>query len=778
MTGNRAFYIYTVLFALGTACAQLSPVSVPAWLTISGGLVLVPCALVRPLRPAVVCLAGVAWALFRADLVLAVQWPRALEGRDVTIVGKIAGLPQRGRHYLKFDLDVEHAERGGRVVSFDGRIRLRWYSPPWYAVAQVKAGTRWRLVVRLKRPHGYYNPGGFDYEGYLFRRGIRATGYVRRSGVDSRLSPAGLSLGSLRQALKDRLDLGLTGLRHAGLLRALAIGDRSTISEAEWHTLRATGTSHLISISGLHIGFAAGIGVFLGVWLGRFAGLFARGVAAPRIGALGGLCFATAYAALSGFNVPAQRALVMALVFLFGVLCRRHSWNMRGLCLALIAVLVINPASVHDAGFWLSFCAVAFILAWIARANRRQQAARIPDVRSAEPLTWRDRAAETVKLQWMLSLALLPLVALFFGRVSTVSAPANMLAVPVVMFCIVPPCLLGTVAVTFGWEGVASLCLRIADRVADLLWAALTWLGQLHYSSLPLHLELWQAFVLMAGAAWIVLVRPRRRAWGAVCLVALLAPAPAGPARGEVRLAVLDVGEGLAVVVRTRHHTLLYGTGPSYPGGFSLSRAVVIPYLRSRSVRTIDTLIVPDGRRRNGMDDLRTAFRLRRVLAGHIRRLPGVLSCGGRHWRWDGVTFRILDLSPGSGDGGCVLKVTGRYGSLLLTGDIQAAEERALQRRWSGALHSDVLLVPHHGGTGASTLPFITRVAPSWAIVSAGYLNRYGHPRPEVMSRYRTHGIRTITTGFAGAVIVDLSRDGIRVQGWRARRPRYWLTRR
>lgn len=760
------------------AAAQLSPVLVPIWLLLPGGAALVLCSRVRLLCPVAVCLAGLAWALFRADLSLAVHWPAQLEGRDSTIVGRVAGLPQRGDHELRFDLDVEHAQNEGRGVPFHGRVRISWYAPPWFARARLKAGTKWRLDVRLKRPHGYYNPGGFDYEAYLFRHGIRATGYVRRSGLNACLAPAGISsLAALRQRLRDRLDAAMSGLRHPALLRALAIGDRSAISDAEWNTLRATGTSHLISISGLHIGFAAGIGVFLGLWLGRLVGLLAGRIAAPRAGALGGLCFAVTYAALSGFNVPAQRALVMALVFLLGVLCRRRTWNMRGLCLALIVVLIINPACVHDAGMWLSFGAVALILAWIRRRNDRQSGTPtghpLEDGGAAQRVRWRDRAAGTVKLQWMLSVALLPLVALFFGRISTVSAPANMLAVPVVMFSIVPLCLLGTAAVGVGFEGLGSVCLTAADRAADGLWALLTWLAHLPYSSLELHLELWQAGILSAGVAWAFLAKPGRRRWSAICLVALLAPAPASSVRGGLRLVVLDVGEGLSAVVSTQHHTLVYGTGPRYSSGFSLARAVVIPYLRSRSIEAIDTLIVPDRRRRSGVEDVRAGLEVRRILASSTSSVAGAQPCSGRQrWKWDGVAFRMLSTSSGSA---CVLKITTRYGSLLLTPDIESRTELALQRRWGRVLHSDVLLVPRHGSSSASTPSFIDRVSPRWAIVSAGYLNRYGHPSTKVMARYRRRGIRTINTAIAGAVTARLSRKGITVRGWRRVRPRYWL---
>lgn len=770
MTGNRAFYIYVLLFALGTAGAQLTPVFIPAWVTMLGAAALAPGLLVPALRPVMVCLAGIAWTLLRADLILAAQWPADLEGKDVTITGTVHGPPRDGERYLKFDLDVERARRNGRGAGFRGRVRLRWYDPPPSARTRLETGSTWRLTVRVKQPHGHYNPGGFDYEAYLFREHIRATGYVRDGGANTLLAaPDGAALGTARQWLRERLEVAMGDADHPGLLEALALGDRSRISDTEWATLRATGTNHLIAISGLHIGFAAGIGALLGLWIGRLGALLFPAAAAPRLAALGGLAAAGAYAALSGFHVPAQRAFVMAAVFLLGMFFRRHPWNGRGLFVALAAVLILDPFSTLDPGFWLSFCAVALILCWLAGRGERGTGGRV---------------LEAVKLQCMLSLALLPLVAVFFGSVSTVSAPANLLAVPVVMFGVVPSCLLATASAALGWPAAAAASLTAGERVLDLLWPVLSWLGHLSFSTLEVHPDTWQAACLLAGAFWIVLAGPGKRAWGLAAVLVLLAPGPDAPRDGEFRLVVLDVGQGLSAVVQTRHRTLVYDTGPKYPGGFSLASAVVIPYLRARSVDDIDTLIVShgDNDHRGGFEDLRARFPAARILSSVAGELPGARYCvRGQHWQWDGVEFEILhprsSHPPRHNNSSCVLRVAGRYGSALLTADIEAPAEESLLTEQGTALRSDVLLVPHQGSATSSTPSFIDAVDPRWAVVSAGYLNRYGHPRPKVMARYRARGIRTINTAFAGAIIMRFTRTGLSVRGWREMRPRYWLQR-
>lgn len=777
VTGNRSLYICTALFALGTFGAQFIPVVTPTWLALAAGVCLLPCLGLPMLRPFVCFGAGILWALCRADMVLDTEWPAALESRDVTLRGVVAGLPERNERYIKFDLDVERARFQGLPVSFDGRVRLRWYDPPDAVRGGLKAATVWRVDARLKQPHGYYNPGGFDYEAFLFREQIRAVGYVRESEANTRTGASRRAvLLSARQALRDRLEGALAGLRHPGLLTALALGDRTSISDLEWRTFRATGTNHLIAISGLHIGFVAGIGGLLGMWVGRAATVIRADVSAPRVGAAAALSFAFVYAALSGFAVPAQRAFVMAAVFLVGVLCRRHSWNVRSLCLALLMVLILEPASVHDPGLWLSFCAVGLIIGWLARERRREHSSTHATARMGS------RIAAALKLQWMLSVALLPLVAAFFSVASLVAAPANTIAVPVVVFSLVPLCIAAVALAALGFPAAASWCLGLADEVMHALWTVLQWLGGLRYAQFEVHVEMWQSLAVLAGILWLVLARRWWRVLGLAGAAVLLAPGPDPPARGEFQVAVLDVGQGLSAVVRTAHHTLVYDTGPRYPGGFSLANAVLVPYLRERRVSSVDVLVIShgDNDHRGGFEDLRAAYPTGRVLSSV--RLPGSDYCvAGQSWQWDGVAFDVLHperagVPPGN-NASCVLRISGPNGTMLLTGDIESAVEDALVRRFGDRLRSDVLLVPHQGSETSSSPDFIDAVEPALAVVSAGYLNRYGHPRPAVVKRYRRRDISIRNTADAGAVIVDVHRQGITVSGWRNTKPRYWLDR-
>jgi len=771
MTGTRVFYIHVIGFALGALGAHFLPFLIPAWLSALGMAVLVPFMAITVVRPFAWLLFGLLWTLFRADLVLGTEWPTELEGRDVTLVGVIATIPEAGERYLKFDLHVERARFQDRPVVFDGLARIRWYEAPPKAWSGLKAGARWRLRARLKQPHGYYNPGTFDYEAYLYRQGIRATGYVREAQSNALLeSAAGKPLQSYRQGLRDGMDALMGNLAHPELLRALALGDRTTISHDAWRTLRNTGTSHLIAISGLHVGLAAAIGVWLGLWAGRIAGLFAAGISAPRVGAVAGAGLALVYAAVSGFDVPAQRALVMASVFLLALFSRRHAWTPRNLCTALVFVLLVNPASVQDPGFWLSFSAVALIMAWTMGRDIA------PGLKG--------RALEAIKLQALLSLALLPLVSAFFGIAPLLAAPANLLAVPLVMLTIVPLCLASVAGLATGWQDVAGLALSSADWLLAGLWLFLSWCGGWEQAIFTPRLDTWRAAVLMAAILWWLWVGDRRRYWSLACLLVLLVPAASVPQSGAFRVVVLDVGQGLSAVVRTKNHTLVYDTGPRYPSGFSLANSVLIPHLRWRSVTAVDTLIIShgDNDHRGGYEDLMSALPVKAVKSSIAHKLPGAAPCRrGQSWQWDGVSFRILhprrERPPEHNNASCVLRVANRFGSILLTGDIESQAEAALLRHDKAALRSDILLVPHQGSATSSLPSFIDAVEPRWAIVAAGYRNHYGHPHPEVMARYHRRGIETRNTASAGAVIARVSREGIEVRGWREARPGFWLNR-
>lgn len=346
---------------------------------------------------------GMAWTVWRADLTLGPNWPTALMKRDVVLTGYVSGIPQTTEHRVRFIFVVESARLGKNPFPEPPqRVRLNWYGK----TQLLKPGERWRLRVRLKPRNGFMNPGGFDYESWLFRHGIGATGYVRMHGGERlpglRLTPS-VRLDRWREFLAQRISAVVPKASERGVLLALVLGIRAGIPQNRWQALLDTGTNHLIAISGLHIGLVAGLAFFLMRWLWASIPRLTLLFAAPRAAAVFGWSLAALYAALAGFSVPTQRALIMLLVGFGGLLLWRRAGPARSLAAALFAVLLFDPLVVLDAGFWLSFAAVAFILYAVT---------------GREGTGWLHSWG---RIQWALLLGLLPITVLLFQRTTPIA---------------------------------------------------------------------------------------------------------------------------------------------------------------------------------------------------------------------------------------------------------------------------------------------------------------------------------------------------------------------
>ncbi len=746
-------------FLLGIWLLQ-QQAGLPNPLLLLPALLLIPAARRLPwLRLPLWGLLGFAYAALRAGLLLQPALPPALEGRDLVVQGQVAAMPGQRGAASRFLFDIE------RPAGLPRRVRLAWYGshPP------LLPGERWRLSVRLKRPHGLYNPGGFDYEGWLFRHAIRATGYVRASPAARRLAPArGHWSERWRAALARDQAAALGEAPQAGLLRALAVGARDGVSRADWTVLRRTGTSHLLAISGLHIGLVVGLVFLLVRRLWGFAWRLPLWLPAPSAGALAGLAAGTAYAALAGFSVPTQRALVMTAVLLGALLAGRTVRPSRSFALALLAVLLYDPLAVLDAGFWLSFGAVALIL--FSGTGRP----------GAGGAWWR-----WGRIHLLLTLGLLPLVLALFGQVSLVAPLANAAAVPWIGLAVLPADLLGTLLLPL-WPGLGRILLHVAGTLLGALWwclerlAALPWVSWQHAPP-----EGWG--IAAAALGVILLLAPRGlpgRGCGALLLLPLLLRPAAAPPVGEAWFTLLDVGQGLAAAVRTRHHLLLYDTGPRYAGGLDAGHAVVVPFVRRLGLPAVDLLLVSHGDddHAGGADAVLHELKVRRVLSNvpWLRRLGAQPCAAGRTWNWDGVHFAILHppgaATPGDNNASCVLRVAVGAASVLLPGDIEAPAEGALLRRLGSGLKSSLLVAPHHGSATSSTPAFVAAVEPLAVLFPVGYRNRFHFPRPTVVARYRAIGAATFDTAASGALQVRLGPAGIDgPHSWRRLHRRYWL---
>lgn len=707
--------------------------------------------------------AGYLWSLLVASQLLGQALLPELEGQDLLIEGRIAGLPVAGERRMRFEFHIESARHQGQPVPVPQRVRLNWYGQP----PKLVPGEPWRLKVRLRRPHGFLNPGGFDYEAWLFQHRIRATGYVRRDAANRSLGPPqGYGLQRARQRIRDRLQAAMPAPA-GGMVQALVTGDRSAITPAQWDVMRRTGTTHLMAISGLHIGLVAGLAFFLGQRLWRFSGPGLLRLPAPKAGAVLALLAAVGYAGLAGFSIPTLRALIMVAVVMLALLSGRPVNPSRTLALALLLVLILDPLAVLAAGFWLSFGAVAIIFCGLAG-----RMGRIP--------RWR----QAVRVQWWISLGLFPLLVLFFQQASLVAPPANLVAVPLVGLLVVPLALTGTLLLGLV-PPLGTALLALASGILEAVYRGLSWvgeapLGQLHLAATS------PGVVVLAGLGVVLLMLPRGlpgRWPGAILLLPLLLAEPPRPAAGQAWFTLLDVGQGLAAVVQTRHHSLVFDTGPRFGPNFDTGRAVVVPFLRQAGVGQVDILIVSHGDSDHigGVDSLLAAMPVRRILSSVPEKLShhDVAPCReGQRWDWDGVRFRILHPA-GKGerrrnDASCVLQVTAGRDVLLLTGDIEKPAERDLLRRMPAALRATVLVAPHHGSNTSSTAPFIRAVAPRQVLFPVGYRNRYRFPAAKVLARYDAAGVQRLDTASGGAIALQLGDGDRRVRLQRRTARRYW----
>lgn len=745
----RVCLVIAIAAALPGLLPALLPPSLALLLLVVALLSAVAACVVLPSRPSPwlllsLAVAAFVWGSFYCAQRLHGQLAVELEGRDLWVEGRIASLVEVRPDRLRFQLAAHRAFSSAApdspLADFPDRIQLTWYRPPEWT-ASLDQGARLRLQVRLKRPRGFVNPGAFDYHLWQLRQGLGASGYVRAGDHNRLLAPVSYSA-------RARLRQWLEGfeLSQGDLLRALLLGDRSAISPQRWTLLRHTGTSHLVAISGLHIGLVAGFAYLLGLGLGRLLALvwpLRAFVPACALAALAG----AAYSALAGFSLPTQRALVMLLVLLLARLGGRQLGAATLLSVALAAVVLLDPLAFYDAGFWLSFGAVAtLMLVYSGRRSNRN---------APLPLRlWRP--------QWVIFIGLMAPLLLLFGEQPLLSPLANFIAIPVVSLLVVPALLLAALAGAVS-QSLAGAMLLIADTILaglfGLLEAAAEFLSPLRYTH---SLSLWSAPLIVLAVVGLLLPRPLRLQPLAVLLllIALWLP-PAPPPKLEVT--VLDVGQALAVVVRAEDNTLVYDTGLHFSERFDTGRDIIADYLARQGVKTIDRVIVSHAHadHAGGVAGLLDAMPVNKLLIGEPLKNQEHLPLHGKNchgvppWQWGGVHFSFVPApTHASGNNAsCVLQINFRRQTLLLTGDMDAERESAVLQ----SIHRQgdpvrLLLAPHHGSRHSSSGTFARRVAAEHVIFSTGYRNRHGHPHPQTLKRYQQAGSQLYNTAGDGAI--------------------------
>ncbi|NMZ49543.1 DNA internalization-related competence protein ComEC/Rec2 [Pseudomonas poae] len=670
---------------------------------------------------------GVSWACISAQWALDDRLTSALDGQTRWLEGRVVGLPQQTSSGVRFEL----ADSRSRNARLPRRIRVSWHGGP-----AVHSGERWRLAVTLKRPSGLLNVHGFDHEAWLLAQRIGATGTVKDG---ERLTPA---RNAWRDALRQRLMAVDAQGREAGLA-ALVLGDGSGLADEDWQVLQDTGTVHLLVISGQHVGLLAGLIYGLIALLARYGCWPATW---PWLPWACGLAFVAAlgYGLLAGFGVPVQRACVMVGLVLLWRLRFRHLGAWWPLLLALNGVLVLEPLASLQPGFWLSFGAVAvLILAFGGRLG-----------------PWSLWQAWT-RPQWLIAIGLFPLL-LILGLPISLSAPlANLIAVPWISLVVLPLALLGTFLLAVPLVG--EVVLWLAGGALDLLFQGLALLAGYLPAWIPAEVSLGYWLVSLAGAVIVLLPGgvPFRLLGWPMLLLAVVPPREPVP-HGRAEVLQLDVGQGQAIVLRTRHHTLLYDAGPR-SRATDLGARVVLPSLKKLGIASLDLMLIShaDADHAGGAAAVVRGLPVKRVVGGETDGLPGFLGTqpclSGERWEWDGVSFELWQW-PGAVDGNpksCVLQVQANGERLLLTGDIDRAAERALLDS-PLAQRTDWLQVPHHGSRSSSSRPFVQQLAPTSVLISRGRGNAFGHPHAQVMERYRALGSRVYDSAEHGAVRLQL----------------------
>ena len=766
---------------------------------------------------------GIIYSVVYAKQQLNYRLDESYIGKNIVVSGWVSSIPVTSGHVQRLELTVDSYRdlaQTGNVVSLSSNAFPKKLRLSWYYGSGVNAGEKWQLEVRLKPPHGFMNPGSFDYEGWLFQQGIHATGYVRQSALNHRLQAASSwSINRLRQSLRKQID-AMTKLQQgnhvsedfssaSALVKALAIGDKSSISTQQWRVLTNTGTSHLMAISGLHIGLAA---LFAYVLIRRTLPVFImKRIPAQHVALTGGMLIALLYALIAGLSIPTQRAIIMLFVLALMMLIRRNTRPVDSLGLAMVFILLLDPTAILSAGFWFSFSAVAVI--YISLITTDNQNTVNVSYLARVYLTLK----QWMKLQLMISVFLLPLSVFMFQQGSLISPVANFILIPYVSFLVVPVILLAIVC-SFLFQGVAEALFNLATILLDFIWPLLSTLSALPYAFwVKGDTDIIELLLVIAALLLIYFSRDLSRyivvkvfskqeasshktVYGSLLLmesmlfIPLFVPNRSMLSAEEYQVTILDVGQGSAAVIQTQNHVAVFDAGARFSDKMDAGSNVVIPYLRSQGIRELDRIIISHGDLDHigGAQAVIDSFPEADVVGQDIENLIITKSdvnakqrcIDGIKWHWDGVDFEFispaitttaLNHSEKRNNRSCVLRISSDMGSVLFTGDIEKKVEQQLLKKYAKQLQVDILIVPHHGSNTSSNQAFVDAINPKISIVSVGYKNRYKLPANRVLARYEAIDSELIQTDSSGAITVQLlSDDVISIERYREKSRKYW----
>lgn len=703
---------------------------------------------------------------WQLDHRLSAEW----NNKRLVVVGEVLNIPKQSQYSSSF-VFRPIAIQGEPITEARqhrmNRVRLNWRDAP----ENLRPGQIWSLNLKLKQPHGFQNPGGFDYERWMFERKIQATGYVTRSQQNRLVGRNDLSINLQRHRIRQHLIEACQACRHSGLIQALAIGYRGDIGEQTQGLLQQTGTAHLIAVSGLHIGIVAALFYSIGLWLWRgrlYRWRLKRKELAMLVAWLAGL----AYCLLSGFELPAQRAMLMLSIVLLTLLLRLPFNLLNSIMTALVLVLILSPLAVLSASFWLTFSALLIISfgSFLLQGER-------------------SRLKQLVVIQLLFSILFIPLSILIFGQVHSASMAANLIAVPLVSLVVVP---LNFILLLLFWLPLPWLqfLYGLLDRLIGLLIDYLEWLQEHGLQAIAVsEIAPWKLFLLLVFG--LILLLPKGLLSRSILLLALppLLFWQTGKASARaLEVTVLDVGMGTSIVIQTLNHSLVYDFGAGNRDGYSLGEWVVLPYLLRQGISRPDRIVIShaDQDHAGGYYALEDDFKGVPIYSGTPKEFaekfpdtPTAFDCHlSEGWIWDGVSFEFVTTRPSSSasenDRSCVLKVSLGAKSILIAGDIESRQEQALLRDRAGRLVADILVAPHHGSLSSSTSDFIAAVGARHVIFTTGFLNRWGFPRTDIVERYLASSSNVYQTDKTGAISIECNKLECQLQSYRQENPRIW----
>ncbi|WP_143269416.1 DNA internalization-related competence protein ComEC/Rec2 [Mangrovitalea sediminis] len=696
-------------------------------------------------------LLGASWADYQALVRYNGRLPAAVELKPLMAEGYLCSLPAPGAYgAVHFDFCVTRWPQTS-LLSQPARIRLtRYHAKPSDIPDQA------RLVVRLKRPHGEVNPSGFRYETWLFRHGYLATGSVRTIEPGRGHCGPSCHFDEWRRHLVLRFEQRYPHLDQQPLVESLLFGVRARITSSQWQVLQRTGTIHLISISGLHVGLLAA----LTGWLSRYVWLLLCGQRFPpswqrRFVVISVLVSSGFYAALAGFSIPTQRALIMVAVGLAAYLSGRRLSLWTAWWTALCLVLLIDPLAPLDLGCWLSFCAVASLL--FAFGGRLRPSSSVGSL---------------IVAQIAIGAGLLPVLMAMGLPVASLGFLVNLLAIPWVSLLVMP---LLFVAVPLGmtFPFLAGPLSVLMDAVLGLWWQGLSWSSAHSDLLFPVSVTV----ALGVAATTMMMLWPVSRFYrmvAAITLLIVLTPLLPEWRRNSVvsgvTMRVFDVGEGTSVLLRSGRHAVLYGVGPGSPDGYNAASQVILPSLAALGVRRLDALVMSraDWNHRLDAKLLENGVWVERVISP--KATEPELACKAAPAMVLGDMVLTFWAPPRAGDrerSACVTRVETAGGDVMLAGDLSVAGERWRLSRPNRPAPVRILVAGRAGSATGSSLPWVRALEPEWVVFAAGYRNPYHHPAALVVRRYRQAGARILETAKRGSLHFRWKRDHIVVSGTR-----------